>query len=160
MIIRPEQPTDQTDINNLHDEAFGPGRFAKTAYRVREGRSPVQALSLVAIDGERLVGSIRFTPVSIGGVSGALLLGPLAIFKDYSGHRCGLRLMSQGLDLAREQGFALTLLVGDLAYYQKVGFAKVPSGQIEIPGPVDMQRMLAIELQAGALKKFTGMIGL
>ena len=160
MIIRPESGADLHDINHLHDEAFGPGRFAKTAYRVREGASPLQALSLVALDGRRLVGSIRFTPIRIGDAKGALLLGPLAIFKDYSGNRCGLRLMSQGLELAREQGFELVLLVGDLAYYQKVGFQQVAPEQILMPGPVDQQRMLACELQTGALNRFGGMISL
>ena len=158
MTIRPEQPADAPDINDLHDEAFGPGRFAKTAYRVREGSLPVEALSLVAMDEWRLVGSIRFSRINIGEESGALLLGPLAIFRDYGGHRCGLRLMGAGLELAGEQGFSLALLVGDLAYYQKVGFKKVPAGQIRLPGPVDAERLLAFEIEAGALAKFQGMV--
>ncbi len=156
MIIRPEKPDDAPDIRHLHEEAFGPGRFAKTAYLLREGTMPVAELSLVAMDGERLVGSIRFTRITIGGRSGAVLLGPLAVFRDYGGHRCGLRLMGQGLDLARRQGFELAVLVGDLAYYQKVGFAAVPPGQIEMPGPVDQQRLLAFEMQQGALTGFAG----
>jgi predicted N-acetyltransferase YhbS len=160
MVIRPEMASDVQDINKLHDEAFGPGRFAKTAYRVREGREPLQMLSLVALDGERLVGSIRFTQIRIGSTDGALLLGPLAVFLDYSGHRCGLRLMSKGLDMARELGFKLVLLVGDLGYYQKVGFLHVPAGQIEMPGPVDNRRMLACELKTDALAGFSGMVGL
>lgn len=160
MIIRPEKLADAQNINDLHDEAFGPGRFAKTAYRVREGVGPVPELSLVAIDGKRLVGAIRFTSVSIGGKRGALLLGPLAVFKDYNGHRCGLRLMSQGLDLARQHGFELALLVGDLAYYEKVGFGQIDARRIQMPGPVDGQRMLAFELQSGALARFEGMVGL
>ncbi len=160
MIIRPEKAEDKTDINHLHEEAFGPGRFAKTAYRLREGMAPVADLSLVAVDGTRLVGSIRFTKILIAGQSGALLLGPLAVFVDYNGHRCGLRLMTQGLDLARKQGFRLALLVGDLAYYQKVGFLQVPVGQIDMPGPVDQSRMLALELQSGVLAEYEGLVSI
>ena len=167
MVIRPERAEDQNDIVHLHEEAFGPGRFAKTAYRLREGVQPVRSLSLVALDQggkgplvrkERLVGSIRFTAVTIEGSKGALLLGPLAVYVDYSGHRCGLRLMKQGLALARRQKFQMVLLVGDLAYYQKVGFAQVPPGQIEMPGPVDLNRLLALELQAGSLLDYKGRI--
>ena len=48
----------------LSAEAFGPGRFARTAYRVREGVAPVARLSLTGwLDG-RLVGGIRFTAVT------------------------------------------------------------------------------------------------
>lgn len=160
LLIRSETSADAQDINHLHDEAFGPGRFAKVVYRVREGSRSVEALSLVAMDDERLVGSIRFTSVRIGGAGGALLLGPLAVFSDYSGHRCGLRLMRQGLELAREKGFELVLLVGDLAYYQKVGFILIPPRQISMPGPVDYGRMLARELQPGVLGRFSGMTSL
>jgi len=160
MIIRPEKAEDKNDINHLHEEAFGPGRFAKTAYRLREGMAPVADLSLVAVDGTRLVGSIRFTKILIAGQSGALLLGPLAVFVDYNGHRCGLRLMTQGLDLARKHGFRLALLVGDLAYYQKVGFLQVPVGQIDMPGPVDQSRMLALELRSGVLAEYEGLVSI
>ena len=135
MSIRPEMPDDIPHIESLHEEAFGPGRFAKTAYRVREGGKFLRELSLVAMDGVRLVGSIRFTPIRIGENKGALLLGPLAVFRDYGGHRCGLRLMTKGLDLAREEGYELVILVGELAYYQKVGFKSIPAGQILMPGP-------------------------
>lgn len=160
MIIRPEKVEDFDELNHLHEEAFGPGRFAKTAYRLREGIEPVNALSLVAMDGARLVGSIRFTKICVGGKKGVLLLGPLAVFVDYNGHRCGLRLMAQGIELARQQGFGLVLLVGDLAYYQKVGFLQVPAGQIDMPGPVDQSRMLALELQPGALADYKGLISI
>ena len=158
--IQSEIEADAPQIERLHMEAFGPGRFAKTAYRVREGGEFVQTLSLVATDEERLVGSIRFTQILIDGKEGALLLGPLAVFRDYSGHRCGLRLMNAGLDLAREQGYELALLVGDIAYYQKAGFKVIPSAQILMPGPVDMARMLSFELQRGALQCYAGMISL
>ncbi len=160
MKIRPELPIDGPQIERLHREAFGPGRFAKSAYRVREGGEFVQDLSLVAMDEERLVGSIRFTQILIGGKQGALLLGPLAVFRDYSGHRCGLRLMAAGLDLASQQDYQLALLVGDIAYYQKAGFKGIPAGQILMPGPVDMARMLAFELTSGALAGFGGLISL
>jgi predicted N-acetyltransferase YhbS len=159
MLIRPETAGDLAEIDHLHDEAFGPGRFAKTAYRVREGVPPVDGLSLVAQLGADIAGSLRFTAVRIGGGGGALLLGPLAVHKRFAGHRCGLRLMEEGLTLARLQGFRLVLLVGDLPYYRKVGFVPVPVGQIGLPGPVDYTRLFAFELVAGALAEFHGMMG-
>jgi predicted N-acetyltransferase YhbS len=68
--------------------------------------------------------------------------------------------MTQGLKLARKQGYALVLLVGDLAYYQKAGFVQIPAGQITMQGPVDPLRFLAHELQDGALEDYAGMVGL
>ena len=158
MLIRPETADDLKDIHHLHEEAFGPGRFAKSAYRLREGVEPVRDLSLVAMDGARLVGSIRFTQIRIGGKKKVLLLGPLAVYVDYSGHRCGLRLMQQGLELAAQHGFRLAVLVGDLTYYEKAGFVQIPIGQIEMPGPVDQFRLLALELQPGSLEGYCGRV--
>jgi predicted N-acetyltransferase YhbS len=160
MLIRPEQAGDLPAIRLLHDEAFGPGRFAKTAYRVREGAPAVAGLSLVAHFGTHLAGSIRFTAIRIGGRDRALLLGPLAVHKQFAGHRCGLRLMEEGLRLAREHHFRLVILVGDLPYYRKVGFAPVPMGQIRLPGPVDYARLLAAELEPGALADYHGLVTL
>jgi predicted N-acetyltransferase YhbS len=156
MKIRAEKPSDLANIVKLHEEAFGPGRFAKTAYRLREGASPAPGLSLVALDGARLVGSVRFTAIKTGEKRGALLLGPLAVYKDYSGNRCGLRLMRKGLELAAEKGYELVLLVGVEAYYRKVGFVRVEKGRISLPGPVDYDRLLARELKPGALARFHG----
>ena len=49
----------------------------------------------------------------------------------------------------RGEGFALVLLVGDMPYYGRFGFAPVPPGQITLPGPVDPARLLALELEPG-----------
>ncbi len=76
--LRPERPDDGPAIEALLDTAFGPGRFAKTAYRLREGVAPVDGLSFVAEEDGALIGSIRYWPVSIGGRP-ALMLGPIAV---------------------------------------------------------------------------------
>ena len=57
---------------------FGPGRYAKTAYRLREGGPHALALSFTARIGTLLVGSVRLTPIRIGETP-ALLLGPLTV---------------------------------------------------------------------------------
>jgi hypothetical protein len=80
--IRLEQPGDAARVEALNAESFGPGRFAKSAYRLREGVDPVAALSFVAVEmvdgAEALRGSVRFWPVRVGGHE-ELLLGPLAV---------------------------------------------------------------------------------
>lgn len=156
--VRPERPEDAGVIRALGARAFGPGRFVRTAYRVREGVPPVAVLSLIAWSGDGLIGSIRFTSLRIGGRDGALLLGPLVVEEAWKGRGCGRALIAKGLAGAREAGYALVLLVGDLPYYEKSGFRAVPAGQIEFPGPVDPARIVAAELEPGALESFRGLV--
>lgn len=159
--ILPETPAHKTDIDALHDLSFGPGRFAKTAYRMREGVPSVPSLSFVAFaktDGApRMVGSIRFSPVVIGAETG-LLLGPLAVDPAVRGQGGGLDLMRIALDAARAQGHRFVILVGDAPYYAKVGFKQVPPGKVTLPGPVDKSRLLYCELVSGAFDSVSGMV--
>jgi len=74
--IRLETDGDGQALSRLAADAFGPGRFARTAYRVRQGIAPVAALCLAALLDDRLVGGIRFTAIRIGEEAGAALLGP------------------------------------------------------------------------------------
>lgn len=156
--IRPETADAVPALSQLSADAFGPGRFARTAYRVREGVPPVAALSLTGwLDG-RLVGGIRFTAVSIGAAEGAALLGPLVVDPQVKGKGYGKALVGEGLRRARDEGFGLVLLVGDMPYYGRFGFAPVTPGQITLPGPVDPARLLAVELQPGALEGAAGQV--
>ncbi len=145
-------------VSLLHAKVFGPGRFTRTAYRVREGAAPVSPFCRVALLGERLLAAVRFTPITIGGADGALLLGPLAVDPDFTGQGFGRRLISEAMGAAKAAGVKLVVLVGDEPYYGRFGFAPVPPGQITLPGPVDPQRLLAAELQPGALPGFHGLI--
>ena len=153
--IKPESDADLSGLVRLSERAFGPGRFARTAYRVREGAEPDTRLSFVAWRDGRAVGSIRFTPVRIGGKSGALLLGPLSVDPEFAGQGAGQLLITQGLEAARGAGYKLVILVGDHSYFARTGFAPVPAGQISFPGPVDRARILAAELEEGALAEFS-----
>ncbi len=155
--IRPQQPADEAAVSALHEKAFGPGRFARSAYRVREA-SHGPSIALTAWDGDELVGAIQLSAVTIGGKPGAMLLGPLAVAPAYKGRGAGLRLILQGLAEARQKGVELVVLVGDLSYYDRAGFAVVPQGRILLPGPADPARVLAVELQPGALAAFAGVI--
>ena len=48
--IRPERPQDAPLVEALNEASFGPGRFAKSAYRLREGVDAVAGLGFVAIE--------------------------------------------------------------------------------------------------------------
>ena len=155
---RPLTPADFPAVSRLHAKVFGPGRFTRTAYRVREGAPALSPYCRVALLGDRLVAAVRFTPINIGRAGGALLLGPLAVDPDLAGQGFGKRLIGEALEAAKADGVKLVVLVGDVPYYGRFGFSPVPPGQITLPGPVDPQRLLAAELQPGTLAAFNGVI--
>jgi len=155
---RPLTPADFPAVSRLHAKVFGPGRFTRTAYRVREGAPALSPYCRAALLGDRLVAAVRFTPINIGRVGGALLLGPLAVDPDLAGQGFGKRLIGEALEAAKADGVKLVVLIGDVPYYGRFGFSPVPPGQITLPGPVDPQRLLAAELQPGTLAAFNGVI--
>jgi hypothetical protein len=89
--IRLEDAKDAAACDAIVATAFGPGRFAKTAYRLREGVARVAELSFVAEEGARIVGTVRYWPIVIGG-DAALMLGPIAIVADRQGQGIALAL--------------------------------------------------------------------
>lgn len=157
-LFRPQVPDDAAAIADLHAASFGPGRFARTAYRIREASSAGSLVALTAWDGDVLAGAIHFTAITIGGRQGAALLGPLAIAPAYQSKGCGTRLILSGLDDVRAAGYSLVLLVGDLPFYGRTGFRGIPPGQIVLPGPANPARLLAAELVPDALAAFSGMV--
>jgi predicted N-acetyltransferase YhbS len=155
--IRAEREGDEAAVEALADAGFGPGRYAKSAYRLREGVAPERKLSFVAEEetsGE-LLGSVRFWPIAISGRP-SLLLGPLAVRPGFHGQGIGLNLMKTGLDAAKALGYQSVILVGDEPYYARAGFKRLNPGQVIFPGPVDKERILGIHLQGGSLDDVAG----
>ena len=156
--VRPVAREDLPLIAELHARVFGPGRFARTAYWVRQGTPLVSEFCLLALLEGQIVASVRFTEITIGGAAGALLLGPLAVEPRYAGLGYGKRLVADGIAAARAADRKLVVLVGDMPYYARFGFVPVPPGDIVFPGPVDPARVLAAELQPGSLTAYRGSI--
>jgi predicted N-acetyltransferase YhbS len=158
LVVRPERPEDAAAIGRLEARAFGPGRFARTAYRLREGNPHRLDLGVTASVGSFLVGSVRMSPVRAGG-SGFLMLGPLAVDPSFEGRGIGTALTNAAIDGARAAGEGLVILVGDAPYYARFGFAPVPPGRLTMPGPVDPARLLWLELAEGFSAGLAGLIG-
>lgn len=155
--IRHEQPGDAAAIERLHARAFGPGRYARTAFRLREGAVAAPDLCFAALVGTLLVGSVRMSPILVGHEP-ALVLGPLAVEPAFEARGIGAALVERALSAAREGGHGLVLLVGDEPYYGKFGFARAPAGRFELPAPVDPARLLVAELKPGALERARGRV--
>jgi predicted N-acetyltransferase YhbS len=155
--ILAETPNDAQAIERLHERTFGPGRFVLSAYRLREHVDHLFDLSFTARIGTLLVGSVRQLPVCIGDTP-ALLLGPLTVEPPFRDRGVGRALLERALNEARAGGHRLILLVGDEAYYSRVGFKVVPKGRASMPGPVDYGRLLVAELVEGAFTDVSGAV--
>lgn len=143
----------------LLDLCMGADRKQKSSERLRAGRRPSAGLAFSAhgLDG-RLVGTVRLWDVETGDGRPALLLGPLAVHPWFRADGLGGRLMRTALSVAGAAGHGAVILVGDAPYYQRFGFSAARTGDLEMPGDFARDRLLAIELKAGALDGAHGLI--
>jgi predicted N-acetyltransferase YhbS len=156
--IRDETRFDIAEREALLDGAFGEARFAKTSERLRVGRLPADRLSFIACTPAGLIGSVRLWNVSVGRERSALLLGPLAVARHARNRGVGAALMRHALDAAKDAGHGAVLLVGDAPYYDRFGFSARKTGSLWLPGPFERDRLLACELEPGALDGARGLI--
>jgi predicted N-acetyltransferase YhbS len=157
LTILPETANDAQAIERLHQRTFGPGRFVLSAYRLREHVDHLPELSFTARIGTLLVGSVRQLPICVGDTP-ALLLGPLTVEPPFRKRGVGRALLERALKEAKAKGHRLVFLVGDEAYYGRLGFKIVPKGRAAMPGPVDYNRLLVVELADAAFDGVTGAI--
>lgn len=135
--VEPETDADAEQVAALVDAAFGPGRLAKTAERVREASSP--ACGFVLREAGRVVGSVRLWRIRVG-MTPALFLGPIAVEAAARRAGMGAALVEAALACAGTEGMGGVLLVGDHPYFGRFGFA--PVADVALPGPVDARRLL------------------
>jgi predicted N-acetyltransferase YhbS len=152
-----EDTTHDAAIELINDEAFGPGRFAKAAQRIREQGPHDRSLSFVAIDDGEVIASVVMTAVKAGQLNGHLL-GPLAVRPSHKNLGIGRELVRIAVDAARSKGSEGVILVGDPPYYQPLGFENVAYNALQFPGPVDPGRILIIPLCEGAHQMLSGEI--
>lgn len=154
-----ERPADRTAADALVEAAFGPGRYAKTAERLREGNRPRSDLSFCAFADGAPIGSVRLWPVEIGG-TGMVFLGPIAVERDWRKHGVGGALVTRACKGAERAGERGVLLVGDPPFFGPLGFEAVASGRVVLPGPVDALRVLWRALRPGGLDGVSGAVTL
>ncbi len=140
-----EAPGLDARIQEMNDRAFGPGRFVKTAERLREGSAPMADLSFTATQGDRLLGSVRLWPISIfdevnNTYEPLAFLGPIAVEAVCRGQGVGRAMMRAAIEAAFAKGLNAVLLVGSKAYFEPFGFVEATG--IFMPGPVDPKRVL------------------
>jgi predicted N-acetyltransferase YhbS len=157
VVYLPEEPAHDPEIELINEEAFGPGRFARAAYKIREGGPHERSLSFAALSYGTVIASVRLTPIAAGAGRG-LLLGPLAVRPAHKNLGIGKKLVRISLEAAAKAGWGVVVLVGDAPYYGPLGFSRIAGGQLVMPRPVDPHRLLAHEIAPGALAAMRGMV--
>ena len=145
-LVRQETPADFFQIEQMQAEAFGPARFERTAFKIREGVPQASHLCFVGEHDGQIAGSVKLTRITIG-YQPSMLLGPLTVRACYKGQGLGSLLLKTVAAAAKAQSVQSILLVGDHPYYGPHGYEQVPRGQITLPGPVDPDRLLILMLQ-------------
>ncbi|MFC7291364.1 GNAT family N-acetyltransferase [Hirschia litorea] len=155
--ILSELPEHAQSIEALYDRCFGPGRSAKTAERLRENNIALSQLSMVAVDSKgEVVAAVRLWPLQIGASGRAVFVGPVAVDDQYRGSRLGLILTEQCLDLAKQAGWPLAILIGNEGYFGKMGFVKISTSDYPTLGYIPPHKLLAMELKDNALVENVG----
>lgn len=136
-------------IEALLDAAFGPGRQKRTAYAIRRGMAPIDALSFAALDAKgNMVGLLQSWPVALIEGSGKehplVMVGPVAVLPALQQGGIGRKLMQRLMEEARAQQCEPLMMIGDPEYYGRFfGFSAAATGRWEVPGPVERHRLLA-----------------
>lgn len=155
--IRDEIAADIPAREALLDRCLGERRTAKSSERLREGRLPAEGLALTAERDGIVVATVRLWHVEAGGKA-ALLLGPLAVAPELQGEGLGRAMMREVIWRAACRGHGAVLLVGDAAYYERFGFSGDLTRDLAMPGPVERERFLGLELRDGALSGASGVL--
>jgi putative acetyltransferase len=157
-VIRPETPDDFDAIRHVNLLAFGQDAEARLVDALRDG-GYVRA-SLVAARDEQVVGHILFSDLPIvteAGAVPALALAPLAVLPEVQNQGIGSALIRRGLELCREQGHRIVVVLGHPHFYPRFGFsAKLASALASPFGSGDS--WMALELLPGALDQVSGQV--
>ena len=144
--IRLAHDKDLKNIEKLLDEAFGPGRYARTAYRYREKHNLISEYSYIYQDNKQLLASISFSQIFINNINKGLLLGPLAVKPGHDGKGYGVALVETTIKLIKKsKKYNFIVLVGDIDYYRRFNFKQI-SQPLNLAGPVNPDRVLILNL--------------
>ena len=153
--IREERPGDAPAIRDLTTAAFEGTVEATIVDRLRE--SCPDLVSLVAVDGDRVVGHILFSPVTVDVGPAGMGLAPLAVLPEFQRRGIGAALVERGIAVLRERGCPFVLLYGHPGYYPRFGFERASAhGLRSHLGEVPDDAFMVLVLDPGAMQGVAG----
>lgn len=121
--IRPEQNEDIAAVRRINEAAFEGSQEADIVDKLRQSCDDV--LSLVAVDGDEVVGHILFSPTIVAGESEIIKgmgLAPMAVLPGRQKQGIGTALVNHGLAMLRERNCPFVIVLGHAEYYPRFGF--------------------------------------
>jgi predicted N-acetyltransferase YhbS len=129
-------------------------------HQLRESKSYVEALDIVAIHENDITGHIITTKARV--IDGnereheVLCAGPLSVSPSLQNQGIGTMLMNHSISEARKLGFKAMFLYGDPAYYHRFGFRNSGEYSITTKDGQNFEPFMALELQENAMKDIKG----
>jgi putative acetyltransferase len=159
LIIRQETPEDVAAIRHVNEEAFGQKEEAEIIEKLRSRGA--LTVSLVAVQGNEIVGHISFSPVKVESEHSsfeAISLAPMAILPAYQRQGIGSQLVRAGLEECRRIGHELVVVLGHPNYYPRFGFVPASTYGIKSEYDVPDEAFMVLELRQGAYSGRSGIV--
>jgi len=159
LVIRSETPEDSAAIRSVNEEAFGGSTEADLVEKLRSRQA--YTLSLVATDGDKIIGHILFSPVTIESRDtsfGALGLGPMAVLPPHQRKGVGSQLIYAGLQECKRLGHEIVVVLGHPDYYPHFGFVPASRYSIKCEYDIPDETFMVLELHPGALSRRSGVV--
>ena len=145
--IRQISNEDNGKIIKLLFKSFGPGRFARSVYRLREKNDRDTEFSYIYELNNQILSSISYYKTFLNNDINGLLLGPLAVDPEHRGKGYGVELVKYTIALIKKtMAYDFILVIGDYHYYEKFGFKKI-NNTFSFYGPVNSEKVLILPLK-------------
>ncbi|MFC2094365.1 GNAT family N-acetyltransferase [Bacteroidota bacterium] len=121
--IREERIEDFEAVREINNNAFGQPEEGRIVDKIREACEEI--ISLVAVEGEKVLGHIFFSPAVInynGKKIKGMGLAPMAVHPDYQNKGIGTLLVNEGIKKVKETGCLFIIVLGHDKYYPRFGF--------------------------------------
>ncbi|MBI2565463.1 MAG: N-acetyltransferase [Candidatus Schekmanbacteria bacterium] len=157
--IRISTPAAASGVAAVEEAAFGRRNEARLVAALQARGLAV--VDLVAVDRNRVVGHILFSPVTVDGAapgSSALGLGPVAVAPDRQRQGIGKLLVTAGLAACRRAHGDIVVVLGHPEYYPRFGFRPAAAAGLRLPFPVPEPAFMVLELTPGSLARCQGVV--
>jgi putative acetyltransferase len=152
VVIREEQQGDIAAIREVNDRAFGQTQEGEIIEELRG--SCKELVSLVATEGEKIVGHILFSPAIIesdGEEVNGMGLAPMAVLPEYQRKGVGAMLVQKGIEKIREMGYPFIIVLGHAEYYRRFGFEQASIYGIKSQWDVPDAAFMVMILDSGIM---------